>query len=138
MRIYKFIESFYIKYNDGARRIGNILNYLIGLKVILKNPDDVDRVINSPNTVYQVKDDLFKILKIHGRDGFDSSLQQWIEANEGIKESTPIAKRKDSIKIIADGKTYYMSPGGQNIIIENIYNNFSATPFKKYGNSVFR
>lgn len=94
-----------------------------GLVVI--NPDEPDRPTNSGKTVYQVESGLLELLRTWGTAAWEAGLATYLASAGTLRERYAQERTKRRIPVeIAPDKVVALSPGGQNILIEKIIQDF--------------
>ena len=93
--------------------------------LIVANPDDLSRPINSPKTVYQIERSALELLRTYGTDEWDKSICTYLASVETLKKQYAQEREMSRIPIVINGKIKTLSPGGQNILIEKIINDFA-------------
>lgn len=89
------------------------------------NPDDPERPTNSPNAVYQIETGLLELLRTYGTDEWDAGLRTYLSSIETLKKRYAQERKVKRIPLrISEGKTITLSPGGQNVLVEKIVNDF--------------
>jgi type II restriction enzyme len=93
--------------------------------IIIANPDENTRPINSPDTVYQVEKGALKLLRTYGTKEWEKNLRTWLTSIETLKAR--YAKERNMARIpltLATGEQIDLSPGGQNVLIKEIIEQF--------------
>ena len=93
--------------------------------IALYHPDKPDRPVNSPKAVYQIMPLLLDILRKLGTAEWDSALKEWSSQVQSLQAR--YAKDRDMAKIplkLPNGKKIELSPGGQNVLVEQIIHEF--------------
>ncbi len=94
--------------------------------LIVANPDAPDRPINSGKNVYQLEASALEMLRTYGTPEWDQTLNAYLASVETLVKR--YAQERQMIRIpvqLAPGKTITLSPGGQNILVEQIINEFA-------------
>lgn len=89
------------------------------------NPDDPERPTNSPYAVYQIEPGLLRLLRKYGTTEWDRGLKTYLSSVETLKKK--YARERDMRRIpvhIGKGRKISLSPGGQNILVEKIIEDF--------------
>lgn len=89
------------------------------------NPDDPDRPVNSPKAVYQVSPLLLDVLRTFGTDRWEGMIHDWRKQVGTLKAK--YANEREMAKIplkLPTGKQIELSPGGQNVLVEQIIHEF--------------
>ena len=91
----------------------------------IQNPDRPDRPINSPDTVYQIEPDALEVVRSYGTAEWDARLRTYLASVETLAQRHAQTRALQRIPItLADGKTLTLSPGGQNVLIEQVISHF--------------
>ena len=94
--------------------------------LIVANPDEPHRPVNSPKAVYQIEQGTLELLRTYSTDQWDTNLRTYLASIETLKKRYAQEREMHRIPItITAGKSITLSPGGQNILIEQIINNFA-------------
>ena len=89
------------------------------------NPDDPERPTNSPYAVYQIESGLLELLKTFGTSEWKKGLKTYLTSVETLKKRYAQEREMKKIPIeVAPGKKISLTPGGQNILIERIIEDF--------------
>jgi adenine-specific DNA-methyltransferase len=93
--------------------------------IALYNPDKPNRPVNSPKAVYQIVPLLLDVLRAHGTDKWQRLLKDWLAAVPTL--TARYARERQMAKIplkLPTGEQIELSPGGQNVLIEQIIHEF--------------
>jgi adenine-specific DNA-methyltransferase len=93
--------------------------------IIIANPDEPTRPINSPDTVYQVEKGALELMRTYGTKEWEKNLQTWLTSVETLKSR--YARERNLARIpltLATGEKIDLSPGGQNVLIKEIIEEF--------------
>lgn len=93
--------------------------------LIIANPDAPNRPINSPKTVYQIEESALELLRTYGTDEWEKSIRTYLSSVETLKKRYSQERELSRIPIVIEGKVKTLSPGGQNILIEKIIQEFA-------------
>ena len=93
--------------------------------LIVANPDDLSRPINSPKTVYQIENSALELLRTYSTDEWEKSINTYLASVETLKKQYAQEREMSRIPIVIAGEIKTLSPGGQNILIEKIINDFA-------------
>lgn len=94
--------------------------------LIVMNPDNPERPPNSAHTVYQIEQGALQLLRTFGTSVWEMHLQTYLSSVETLKKRYAQERALHRIPvIIAPGKTLALSPGGQNILVEQIIQGFA-------------
>ncbi|MEH2376486.1 MAG: BsuBI/PstI family type II restriction endonuclease [Nostoc sp.] len=93
--------------------------------LIVANPDDLSRAINSPKTVYQIENSALELIRTYGTEEWEKSINTYLASIETLKKQYAQEREMSRIPIVVNGEIKTLSPGGQNILIEKIINDFA-------------
>ncbi len=93
--------------------------------LVLLNPDKPSRPTNSPKAVYQIEPSALKLLRDFGKSNWNKRLQGYLDSIETLKHLYAREREMRRIPVrLADGKEINLSPGGQNILVKKIIDDF--------------
>lgn len=92
---------------------------------IIANPDLPSRPVNSPKAVYQIEAGALKLLRTFGSTEWDKSVRAYLTSVETLKKRYAREREMERIPLtLTSGKTISLSPGGQNVLIKEIIEEF--------------
>lgn len=92
---------------------------------IVINPDEPTRPTNSGKTVYQIEEGALDLLRTFGTAEWEKSLGTYLASVETLKERYAQERAMKRIPVtLAPGKTITLSPGGQNVLVEQVIKEF--------------
>ena len=94
--------------------------------IIVCNPDEPSRPINSGKTVYQVTDAALALIRTFGTTKWDKTLAEFRRNVTTLREKYAEERYARRIPVRVSGKvTITLSPGGQNVLVEKILKDFA-------------
>jgi len=94
--------------------------------VALCNPDEPERPVNSPKTVYQIEPATLALLCTFGSSAWQDNLTAWLQQRETLVARYAKAREQHRIPVqIALGKTITLSPGEHSELIRAIIEDFA-------------
>lgn len=95
--------------------------------IVSKNPDEPARPTNSGKTVYQVQSDVLEVVRTWGSGKWEKRIKTYLASVDTLKKkyAQDRAMRRIPVKI-AKGKTIDLSPGGQNVLVRQIIEEFCS------------
>jgi len=94
--------------------------------LVIINPDDPQRPPNSPKTVYEIEPSALALLQTFGTKKWDKHLRTYLSSVESLKKRYAQERELTRIPVeIAPGQTITLSPGGQNILVKQILDEFA-------------
>lgn len=95
--------------------------------VCLRNPDDLTRATNSPDTVYQISPTLLGVLRQYGGSTWNASLTEYLAVAGRLAEQYAAARNVERIHLNVEGiPGLTLTPGGQNPLVRAILDEFLA------------
>lgn len=93
--------------------------------IAVANPDDPSRAVNSPDYVYQIESSALELMRGFGSHSWDQDLNAHLASTETLKAKYAQERKMRQIAIkMPGGVTLNLTPGGQNILIEKIIDEF--------------
>lgn len=93
--------------------------------LVVANPDDPKRPINSGKTVYQVAPDALALIRAYATPEWDRGLSAYLASADTLARRYAQEREMHRIPVqIAPGQEITLSPGGQNVLIEQIIHEF--------------
>lgn len=126
--IIEFITSAYeIRYKPNTREMvrKSAIHFFVAEGLVLKNPDDLNRPINSDKTAYQIEPTALALFRRLGTPNWTLTLLQYLASRESLKHE--IVRKRNLIRvpvIMPDGVKVTLSPGGQNPLVKQIIEQF--------------
>lgn len=94
--------------------------------IITINPDNPSRPTNSDKTVYQIEASVLELIRSFGLATWATGLGTYLASMETLRERYAQERKMQRIPIqVAPGKIIDLTPGGQNILVEQIINEFA-------------
>ncbi len=101
------------------------LHQFIDAGLVLYNPDDPERPVNSSANCYQIAPAALQLLRGHDEERFGGRLRSYLASRPGL--TTQYAKTRGMAQISAtltDGSIVTLTAGGQNVLIAAIIEEF--------------
>ena len=99
---------------------------MIEAGLVLYNPDDPARPVNSPNNCYQIAPVVLTLLRQYGSKQWDAALAEFLEVQPGLAAKYGRARDMAQVPVaIAGGGELVLSPGGQSPLIRDIIEQFA-------------
>lgn len=90
------------------------------------NPDKPSRPTNSGKTVYQIERGALQLVRSFGSPSWETGLQTYLASGQTLRERYAQERQMERIPVkLTSGKTLNLSPGGQNILIKHIIEEFA-------------
>jgi hypothetical protein len=95
--------------------------------LIIVNPDEPARPVNSPNVVYRIEPAALKLLRTYGKKTWRKSLRTYLSSVETLRRRYAQERQMARIPVtVAPGKTITLSPGGQNVLVQQVVEEFAS------------
>lgn len=94
--------------------------------LIVANPDEPYRAINSGKSVYQIENSALELVRTFGTPEWDRALGTYLASVRTLQQHYAQERQMARIPVrIAEGETLALSPGGQNVLVEQIIHEFA-------------
>lgn len=101
------------------------LHQFVEAQLVVQNPDEPKRPINSPKWNYQITAEAMDVLRTYGSDGWEAATDQYLAELPGLKARYAAAREMDRIPLtLPDGEIFTLTPGGQNILLKAMVEDF--------------
>ncbi|MGB3403560.1 MAG: hypothetical protein WBA77_12810 [Microcoleaceae cyanobacterium] len=128
--IMEFIAQYYgKKYQPNTRETirRQTVHQFLDASIIVRNPDNLSRPVNSPKTVYQIENTTLKLIQSYQENSWQDYLKVYLASVETLKKRYAQEQQMKRIPVkTASGETILLSPGGQNLLIQKIINESSV------------
>ncbi len=102
------------------------IHQFVNTGIALRNPDDANRPVNSPKTVYQIETETLVLLKAYRTRAWKSQLASYLATHQTLTERYAGAREQNRIPVqIALGKKLRLSSGEHSSLIRNIIEEFA-------------
>lgn len=122
-----FAEHYGKKYAPNSRETVRrfTVHQFLDAGIIVANPDDPERPINSGKTVYQIEAAALGLLRKYGTEEWEAALAGFLSSVGTLREQYAQERRMNRIPVeVAPGQTITLSPGGQNVLVEKVIDEF--------------
>ncbi len=93
--------------------------------LVVQNPDEPSRPVNSGNNVYQMIPEALELLQGFGRSGWEAKLATYLKRATALREIYAQRRQMERIPVVLDdGTELSLSPGGQNLLVEKVIDEF--------------
>ena len=102
------------------------LHQFIEMGLVLRNPDDPTRSVNSPKNVYQIEPSALALVQSYETEAWHSNLVAYRQSMEGVNRLREASRGMESIPVtFPDGKKIELTPGGQNVLVKKVVEDFA-------------
>lgn len=101
------------------------LHQFVDAGLVVPNPDDPGRSVNSPKSNYQLTDRATALIRLYGTADFDNALVSYLADLPGLKEVYFAEREMHRIPVtLPGGQAVELSGGGQNVLIKQMIEEF--------------
>jgi type II restriction enzyme len=101
------------------------LHQFVDAMLIVENPDEPNRPVNSPRWNYQVTSEALTVIQAYGTPTFDAAAREYLATVPGLRERYAAARELNRIPVTLPGAVpFTLSPGGQNVLIKQMVEEF--------------
>lgn len=101
------------------------LHQFVEVQLVVQNPDEPQRPVNSPKWNYQVTAEALEVLRAYGTDYWQLAVDRYLAELPGLKARYAAAREMDRIPLtLPDGSTFTLTPGGQNVLLKAMVEGF--------------
>ena len=113
------------------------IHQFVQAALVKSNPDKPSRPTNSPKAVYQIETSALELLRGFGKPNWKEQLKEYLKSVKTLKQIFARERKMNRIPLKIRGeKTIQLSPGGQNILVQKIIEDF-CTLFTPGGKVVY-
>ena len=103
------------------------VHQFVQMGLVLANPDDPRRPVNSPDNRYQVAPTLLKLAREYGSSSWDESLKGFVNSAEALRRLQPRERQMVLVPVrLPGGQELKLTAGGQNELVKRIIEEFCA------------
>jgi type II restriction enzyme len=93
--------------------------------LVIANPDKPSRPTNSPQYCYQIEPNALQLIRTYTTAEWDAALRRYLADVHTLAQHYAQLRKMRSIPLtLSRGKTIQLSPGGQNVLIQKIIEQF--------------
>lgn len=93
--------------------------------IVIVNPDDPDRPVNSPKYAYQIDERVLEVARSYSSPDYDAQLRHYLADAGTLAKRYARARKLRRIPVrLRSGKTIRLTPGGQNVLLKEIIEEF--------------
>lgn len=101
------------------------MHQFVHASIAVANPDKPDRATNDKNFAYQVDSTFLELIRTHGTAEWDMNLRTYLASVETLQKRYAAEREMQRIPVtLPGGQEITLSPGGQNVLIEQIIEEF--------------
>ena len=122
-----FREHFGVRYAPNSRETVRryTIHQFVQIGLVIANPDDPARPVNSPDNLYQIDSAALELLKSFGTPGWEKSLAAYLASAEAIRRLHPTERLMSELPVtLPNGTVLQLTAGGQNVLVKDIIEQF--------------
>ncbi len=101
------------------------MHQFVDAGIALYNPDKPDRPVNSPKAVYQIEDNILKLIRSFGTSAWHDNLTSYLAERKTLAARYAMEREQNRVPVkIAKGKEITLSPGEHSELIRDIIEEF--------------
>ena len=101
------------------------VHQFVQMGLVLTNPDDPARPVNSPDNRYQVAPTLLRLCREYGSRSWDKSVKSFMNSSEALRRLQPRERKMELMPVaLPDGRELKLTAGGQNELVKRIIEEF--------------
>ncbi len=101
------------------------LHQFVEAQLVMQNPDEPQRPVNSPKWNYQVTTEALDVLRAYDTHEWQAATDQYLAELPGLKARYAAAREMNRIPLtLPDGSVFTLTPGGQNILLKAMVEDF--------------
>lgn len=113
------------------------IHQFVAAGLVVQNPDDPGRPINSGKTVYQIERGALELLRQRKTSAWEASLATYLASRESLRQRYAQLRQMNRIPLrLVGGVEITLSPGGQNELVKEVIENFCPR-FTPGGSAVY-
>lgn len=94
------------------------IHQLVQAGVVQRNPDDLERPVNSPHTVYQLTPEALVLLQSYGMDTWSARLAAFLEMQPALRTRYEWEREQARVPVtLPDGQRIALSPGDHSALM---------------------
>ena len=102
------------------------IHQLVQAGIVMQNPDNALRPVNSPKTVYQIAPAVQVLLKKFGAKSWKKSLSDYMEIHGALARRYAKVRKMEMIPVgMKDGQTLHLTPGAHSQLIRAVAEQFA-------------
>lgn len=103
------------------------MHQFVDAGIVLYNPDDPARPVNSPKAVYQIEPAALALLRTYGAAQWHDNLTDYLSKRQTLTARYARERKQNRVPVqIAPGKKIHLSPGDHSQLIKAVIEDFAA------------
>lgn len=122
-----FRKHFDVSYAPNTRETVRrfTIHQFVQMGLVVVNPDDPKRPVNSPKTRYQIETSLLKVIRTYDTSEWDENLRAYLKNAQDLRKLREKERQMVLIPVkLPDGREVRITAGGQNTLIKQIIEEF--------------
>jgi adenine-specific DNA-methyltransferase len=102
------------------------MHQFVDAGLVVPNPDDPSRPVNSPKFCYQIEPTALELLKTYGTPAWVDGLKAYLRSVQTLKQRYARARELKMVPVtLAEGKEVYLTPGDHSRLVKAIIDEFA-------------
>jgi hypothetical protein len=102
------------------------MHQFVDAGLVVPNPDDPSRPVNSPKFCYQIEPTALELLRTFGTPAWGAGLKVYLRSLETLKQRYARARELKMVPVtLAEGKEVYLTPGNHSRLVKAIIDEFA-------------
>lgn len=102
------------------------MHQFVDAGLVVPNPDDPSRPVNSPKFCYQIEPTALELLRVFGTPAWTGGLKAYSRSVETLKQRYARARELKMVPVtLAEGKEVYLTPGDHSRLVKAIIDEFA-------------
>ena len=122
-----YFQRFGVFYAPNTRETvrRSTVHQFVQMGLVVVNPDDFTRPVNSPKTKYQIDASLLKLVRTYGTDDWNENLRAYLNNARELRRLREKEREMALMPVkLPDGNEVRITAGGQNSLIKQIIEEF--------------
>lgn len=124
-----FYKNFGISYAPNTRETVRrfSIHQFVQMGLVIRNPDDSKKPVNSPNTKYQIDTAFLDLIRTYGTKDWNKNLETYLESAKELRNLRESERQMTLIPVkLPNGNEVRITVGGQNNLIKEIVEQFCS------------
>lgn len=101
------------------------LHQFVEAGLVLPNPDEPTRAVNSPHNCYQIEPSALDLIRLREDTSFPRALETYVAGHPGLIAQFAREREQSLMPVtLLDGTPVALTPGGQNVLLKEIVEQF--------------
>ena len=103
------------------------IHQLVDAGIVLYNPDELNRPVNSPKAVYQIEPSALVLLRSFGSKAWERNLERYMEDRQSLVAKYAREREMHRLSVrLRPGREIHLSPGAHSTLIKEVVESFAS------------